>query len=472
MKGMDNSEGVYAPALTYSEGKFWLCYSNVHACRGGNWMATPSFVITADTPEGPWSDPVSIGNYGFDPSLFHDQDGKKYMLNMVWDGRANRNFFGGIVLQEFDAISGKLIGEVKNIFKGTSLGCTEGPQMLKKGDYYYLITAEGGTALDHAVTVCRSKNIEGPFEVHPDNTILTSRFQEGAPLSRAGHGFLVETQNGEWYLSHLCGRGIKNPEGYQFMPEYNNHFSILGRETALQKAHWQDDWPYITTGKTPVVDVQGPDLPLCPWPIADAHDDFGKKTLRLDYQTLREPVNEEWVSLTERPGHLRLKGRHYLSSRYEQSLVARRFQSHYARAETKMEFRPNSPYQMAGLCAYYARNGHYFLKMTTNDEGGHILQVVGNINDVYGEYSEEVSIADHCIVYMRLTLDKQWYRYSYSLDGKTWRKIGPALNSTPLSDEGGPDIFRFTGSFVGLFAADITGQKTHADFDYLEYLEL
>ena len=159
MKGMDNSEGVYAPALTYSDNKFWLCFSNVHACRGGNWMATPSFVITADNVEGPWSDPVSIGNYGFDPSLFHDDNGKKYMLNMIWDGRSNRNFFGGIVLQEFDPIVGKLVGNAHNIFEGTVLGCTEGPQMLKKDGYYYLITAEGGTAQNHAVTVCRSKSI-------------------------------------------------------------------------------------------------------------------------------------------------------------------------------------------------------------------------------------------------------------------------------------------------------------------------
>ena len=470
MKGMDNSEGVYAPALTYSDGKFWLCFSNVHACRGGNWMATPSFVVTADNIQGPWSDPVSIGNYGFDPSLFHDDNGKKYMLNMIWDGRANRNFFGGIVLQEFDPIAGKRVGPAHNIFEGTVLGCTEGPQMLKKDGYYYLITAEGGTAQDHAVTVCRSKDIFGPYQVHPDNPILTSRFQEEAELSRAGHGFLVETQKGEWYLSHLCGRQIRNPEGYQFMPKYNDGFSILGRETALQKAHWQDGWPYVTSGKTPVVEVDAPDLALCPWPTVAARDDFDSNILRLDYQTLREPINEEWVSLTERPGYLRLKGRHYLSSRYEQSMIARRFQSHHASAETKMEFSPNTPYQMAGLCAYYARNGHYFLKMTATDEGKRVLQVVGNINENYGEYSEEVAIGDVSVVYMRLVLDKQWYKFSYSLDGETWQAIGPALNSTPLSDEGGPDIFRFTGSFVALFAADITGQKATADFDYLEYL--
>lgn len=471
MKGMDNSEGVYAPALTYSDGQFWLCFSNVHSCRGGNWMATPSFVVTATSPEGPWSDPVAIGNYGFDPSLFHDDNGKKYMLNMIWDGRAKTNFFGGIVLQEFDAERGELVGEPKNIFEGTQLGCTEGPQMLKKDGYYYLITAEGGTERNHAVTVCRSTNIWGPYEVHPDNPILTSRFQEEAELSRAGHGFLVETQKGEWYLSHLCGRRIPNPEGYQFIPKYDNGFSILGRESAIQKAEWRDGWPYVTSGKTPVVEVPAPDLPVCPWDAPPARDDFDSQALRLEYQTLREPAQEDWLSLTERPGFLRLKGRHYLSSRYEQSMIARRFQSHYATVETKLEFTPSTPFEMAGLCAYYARNGHYFLKMTANDVGERVLQVVGNINDVYGEYSGDIVIGDADTVYMRLELDCQWYRFSYSLDGQQWHSIGPALNSTPLSDEGGPDIFRFTGSFAALFSADIRGLKQHADFDYFEYVE-
>ncbi|WP_234495798.1 glycoside hydrolase family 43 protein [Vibrio maritimus] len=471
MTGMDNSEGVYAPALTYADGKFWVCFSNVHSCRGGNWMATPSFVVTADNIEGPWSEPTPIGNYGFDPSLFHDDDGKKYMLNMIWDGRAKTNFFGGIVMQEFDAERGELVGEPRNIFEGTYLGCTEGPQMLKKDGYYYLITAEGGTERNHAVTVCRSKNVWGPYEVHPDNPILTSRFQEDAELSRAGHGFLVETQQGEWYLSHLCGRRIPNPEGYQFIPKYDNGFSILGRESAIQKAHWENGWPYVTTGKTPVVEVNAPELEPCPWPELPKTDNFDSPELDINFQTLREPLDDSWASLTEKPGYLRLKGRHYLSSRYQNSLVARRFQSHYATVETKLEFNPTTPYEMAGLSAYYARNGHYFLKMTANDAGEKVLQIAGNINDVYGEYSEEVRIGDCDAVYLRLELKCQWYQFSYSLDGENWLTIGPALNSTPLSDEGGPDIFRFTGSFAALFACDITGRMQPADFDYFSYQE-
>ncbi|CAH0528824.1 glycoside hydrolase family 43 protein [Vibrio hippocampi] len=469
MTGMDNSEGVYAPTLSYSNGKFWLCFSNVHACRGGNWMATPCYLVTADNIEGPWSEPIAIGSYGFDPSMFHDDDGKKYILNMIWDGRAQTNFFGGIVLQEFDPTSNQLIGKPKNIFKGTELGCTEGPQILKKDGYYYLVTAEGGTARDHAVTVCRSKKIWGPYEVHPDNPILTSRFQEHAPLARAGHGFFVDTQHGEWYLTHLCSRRIPNPEGYQFIPKYDNGYSILGRETAIQKVHWQNNWPYVTTGKTPVLKVEAPNLPPCPWPKTIGIDNFTDTKLSLEYQTLNQPFDNSWGSLSEKPGKLRLKGRHYLSSRYQQSLIARRFKSFYATAETKLEFSPETPLEMAGLCAYYARNGYYFLKLSASDDGKTEIQIVGNINDNYIEFTSPTTINPNEGVWMRLDLKKQWYHFSYSLDGIQWHTIGEPLNSTPLSDEGGPDIFRFTGSFAALFVADISGQLKHADFDYFSY---
>lgn len=469
MTGMDNSEGVYAPTLSYSDGKFWLCFSNVHACRGGNWMATPCYLVTSEHIEGPWSEPIAIGSYGFDPSLFHDNDGRKYMLNMLWDGRSGRNFFGGIVLQEFDPIQNKLLGKPKTIFQGTELGCTEGPQILKKDGYYYLVTAEGGTARDHCVTIARSRSIDGPYEVHPDNPILTSRFQEHAPLSRAGHGFFVETQHGEWYLSHLCGRQIPNPEGYQFIPKYDNGYSILGRESAIQKIHWQDDWPYVTTGKTPEVLVEAPNLPPCPWPQIATRDDFDQPTLSIEYQTLNEPFDDSWGSLTDKPGNLRLKGRHYLSSRYQQSLIARRFKSFYVTVETKVAFAAESPLEMAGLCAYYSRNGYYFLKLSASDQGMTELQIVGNINNHYQDYSTPVNIDASQGVWMRLELKQQWYQFSYSLDGNQWQTIGPRLNSTPLSDEGGPDIFRFTGSFAALFVADISGQFKHADFDYFSY---
>ncbi|MBW8192107.1 glycoside hydrolase family 43 protein [Neiella marina] len=469
MIGIDNSEGVYAPTLSHADGKFWLCFSNVHSCRGGSWMATPCFVVTAEQIEGPWSEPISIGNYGFDPSLFHDDDGKKYMVNMLWDGRKHTNYFGGIVLQEFDADTEQLKGPLRKIFAGTELGCTEGPQILKKDGYYYLVTAEGGTGIHHAVTVCRSRSLTGPYEIHPNNPMLTSRFKEHAELQRAGHGFFFQTQAGEWYMTHLSGRQIKNPEGHQFIPKWGHGHSILGRESCLQKIQWRDGWPYLESGgNTPLVKVPAPNLPTQPWPATTGRDDFDNPNLGIDYQTLREPFTETWGSLIERPGYLRLRGRHYLYSRYQQSLVARRLQAFYASVETAMEFSPSSFLQMAGLVVYYARTGHYFLKQTLNDDGQTVLQIVQYQDDQYDELPE-VTIESNGRVYLKVSLEKQWYQFSYSLDGINWHAIGPRLNSTPMSDEGGSDTFRFTGTFVGLFVCDVSGQQLHADFDYLDY---
>ncbi len=473
MRGMDNSEGVYAPALSYSDGQFWLCFANTHSCRGGTWMATPSYVVTAKNIEGPWSDPIPIGGYGFDPSLFHDDDGRKYVLNMLWDGRQNRNFFGGIVLQEFDPDTGLLVGECSKIFEGSRLSLTEGPQMLKREGYYYLVTAEGGTGFDHGVTVCRSKNLRGPWELHPQTPFLSSRFQEDADLQRTGHGFFVETQKHEWYLTHLCGRPLLDPEGMNFHSNYAKGRCILGRETAIQKIVWRDHWPQLEAGGSVAqVKVPRPDLPPQPWPQEPIRDSFEADRLNLHYASLREPRDESWLSLTANPGKLRLYGRHYLYSRYEQSFIARRIQAFKMRAQTAVDFSPTCPQQMAGLVAYYSRSAHYFMKLSADDCGQKVLQLAWFIDNQYGEdESAEVAVETESPVHLRLELDHQWYQYSYSLDGERWHPFGPRLNSTHLSDEGSDDVFRFTGSMVGLFAADVSGQKLHADFDYFDYEE-
>ncbi len=473
MVGIKNSEGVYAPALSYADGKFWLAFSNVKSCRGGAWMATPCYIVSAENIEGPWSEPVEFMDFGFDPSLFHDDDGKKYMVNMIWDGRASENYFNGIVVREFDVDKGECVGELKTVFQGTELGGTEGPQIMKKDGWYYLVVAEGGTGWSHAVTVCRSRSVFGPYEVHPENPILTSKFKPDAPLQRTGHGFFVETQSGEWYLTHLCGRPIRNPHGYQFGETYGTGFCVLGRETAIQKVEWRDDWPYLSNGtNTGDLEVEGPDIPLQPFPEEKLRDDFDGDALNIHFQTLREPTDESWCSLKARPGYLRMTGRHYLYSRYEQSLIARRVQSFNFVAETAIEFDPELPQQMAGLVAYYDKGNYYFLRHSVNNDGNKILNIVHHLDDNYGESTEEIEIGNIDKVYLRVELKSPFYYFSWSADGKTWNDIGPAMNAIPLSDEGSESVFRFTGSMVGICAVDVSGYKKHADFEYFDYKEL
>ncbi len=207
------------PALTHADGKFWLIYTDVKrygrtsggSTTGASLRDFHNYLVTCETVDGDWSDPVYMNSSGFDPSLFHDDDGRKWFVNMLWDHRPGNNRFAGIVLQEYDHQKRALIGERRNIFKGTSIGFTEAPHLYRRDGWYYLITAEGGTQWGHAVTLARSKQIDGPYELHPDTYILTARDKPDAPLQRAGHADLVETPSGEVYMPYLCGRPLKKP---------------------------------------------------------------------------------------------------------------------------------------------------------------------------------------------------------------------------------------------------------------------
>ena len=118
MRGEPDSCGVWAPCLSHADGRFWLVYTDVKRFEG-SFKDAHNYITTAPAIEGPWSDPIYVNSSGFDPSLFHDDDGRKWFLNMIWDhrpgARANlRNpAFAGILLQEWDAASGKLIGSPK-----------------------------------------------------------------------------------------------------------------------------------------------------------------------------------------------------------------------------------------------------------------------------------------------------------------------------------------------------------------------
>src|SRR6185503_1468242 len=211
-----------------------------------------NYLVTAERIDGDWSDPVPLNSSGFDPSLFHDEDGRKWLLNMLWDHRPARNRFAGIVAQEYDPKARALVGERGLIFEGTALGFTEAPHLYRRGGYYYLITAEGGTQWNHAVAMARSRNLLGPYELHPDVHILSSRGRPDAPLQRAGHADLVETPEGETWMVYLCGR-----------PLTNRGRCVLGRETAIQKMRWDEDgWLYTSDGKgLPTVEAEaGPSV--------------------------------------------------------------------------------------------------------------------------------------------------------------------------------------------------------------------
>ena len=124
LRGCPNSGGVWAPCLTYDNGIYYLIYTNTRHWTGA-YKDTPNYLVTAENIEGPWSEPIYLNSSGFDPSLFHDDDGRKWLVNMLWDYRAEKHSFAGIVLQEYSVTEKKLVGPVTNIFPGTKLQMVE-----------------------------------------------------------------------------------------------------------------------------------------------------------------------------------------------------------------------------------------------------------------------------------------------------------------------------------------------------------
>ena len=481
MRGNPDSGGVWAPCLSHANGKFWLVYTDVKRLDG-NYKDAHNYIVTASKITGPWSDPIYVNSSGFDPSLFHDDDGRKWFVNMVWnhrhdpasgephpDNRPGTGYFGGILLQEWDAKTKKLKGPVRNIYAGSSRGLVEGPHLFKRGGWYYLTTAEGGTGYEHAITYARARKIIGPYETHPDLHLLTA---DGAPadgLQRSGHGQIVFLKDGSIYHTHLTCRplpGLKR--------------SVMGRETGIQKVVFSaDGWPRLAQGGLFASrDVEAPQLKPHPFKPEPARHKFNSNKLPLVFQWLRTPEPKRIFSLTARKGWLRLIGRESIGSWFEQALVARRQTSFVYRGETKLEFKPQTFQQMAGLVAYYNRHQFHYLCVSTNDAGERCLNIQscpglwpeGNLQFPLGT---GILLPSKGAVSLRVDVDHAQLQFGYSLNGTDWQNAGPVLDASVLSDEGGRgEHADFTGAFVGMAAQDLTGNALAADFQYFEYRDL
>lgn len=476
------SKGVWAPCLTYCETDklFYMLYSNVYNSNQLQ-FDVDNFLIWADNIHGPWSEPVYINSSGFDASLFHDDDGRKWVVNQERDSRPGHEMKRPIIIQEYSPELKKLIGNpIRLTYGATERGFTEAPHIYKHNGLYYLITAEGGTGYGHCVALLRSEEVTGPYENCPHNPIITSCTREFAMrpeinyimldlynpdelLQKSGHGSLVETQNGEWYIAHLCGRPV--------MPQKR---CVLGRESAIQQVEWTEDgWLRMTDGTNIAKEyVPAPKLPAHPFLKEDPRCDFDGTELDLPFCTPRNEIAPDWANLTARPGHLRLRGRESLTSNHHPSLIARRLTAFNATVTTKMEFKADYYLQQAGLTCYYETSNFYTIHKTYSEEhGSNIIAVNGYVNKKYFDGNNACAIVEKDVpVYLRAEIKTESLQFSYSTDGVTFRKLGPIIDMTTLSDEA-VEFGEFTGSFVGIYAQDSHTREKYADFDYFEYSE-
>jgi xylan 1,4-beta-xylosidase len=467
LAGRPDSAGVWAPNLSYADGLFHLVYSNVSTYEGG-FTDCPNYVVTAPSIKGPWSQPVFLHSRGFDASLFHDGP-ESWLLNMVHDWRPGRGGSAGLEATQYDRATRTLTGNPVRVRLPPTAGWIEGPNLYRRNGWYYLLTADGGSGYQHQVTVSRSRALAGPYERNPHGPLITARDHPELPLQKAGHGSLVETTSGQWYLAYLVAR-----------PHGTHGPCIAGRETSLAAVRWMpDDWPRVDTG-LPALEVPAPRLPVAPATSSEGDsgaDGFDRPVLGPDWSTLRRPATSDWLSLTERPSHLRVRGGRSPRSLVEPSLVARRVTAAHCSFEATMEYRPRAFQHLAGITAYYNTHNWYYLYLTADDAGQPVLRLASSDQGflVVGEITEAGPAGTTPI---RLGLDFDGPRLRFRCDtGAGWRPFGPALDATVLSDEHAEDIdddgqirsLGFTGAFVGLWVWDLTGACHHADFDDATY---
>lgn len=475
MKGNPSSGGIWAPDLSYADGKFWLVYTDVKVVDGA-FKDMTNYLTTATDIKGPWTDPIKLNGVGFDASLFHDEDNRKYLVQQTWDHREYHHPFDGITLTEFDTQTMKLKPDTaRTIYRGTAVKLVEGPHLYKINGYYYLFAAEGGTVFTHQEVVARSKTLEADsFETEPDGPFLTNFDTPNSYLQKQGHGALVDTPSGEWYYASLAARPWHHPNESITDPR---GWSTLGRETSIQKVEWdQDGWPRIVGGHGGTTYVDAPkDAILTEAPNDHSQiDDFQDEKLDINWNTLRVPFSSQMGRVGN--GQLKLIGRGSLANCHDLSMIARRWQAFYFDAVTKVKFSPFSYQQMAGLTNYYNDKHWSFVFVTWNEINGTVIEVAENNRGVYTSYLKDAAInvpEGIEYVWFKTKAGKQTYTYEYSFDGNNWQTIPVTLNAAVLSDDyvlqtsGG----FFTGAFVGLAAVDYSGYETEAQFDFFEYKE-
>ena len=183
------------------------------------------YAIWADDIRGPWSDPVDLKIDGcIDPGHVVGEDGKRYL------------FVNGIrrIRLSDDGLSTD--GPLEPAYQPwryppewvTENFAPEGPKLLRHSDWFYLVTAVGGTAgpvTGHMVIAARSRSIHGPWEHCPHNPLVRTQ-STAEPWWSRGHASLVEGPAGDWWMVYHA---------------YENGFRTLGRQTLLEPIEWTDD---------------------------------------------------------------------------------------------------------------------------------------------------------------------------------------------------------------------------------------
>lgn len=263
----DSGRGIWAADISYHKGRFYIV-----ATLRRNDTETPmrrQLVVDSDKPEGPYSAPRFIEEDGIDPSLFSDGERRYMLLN-----RGNR-------IMEVDEHVTRKLSPATLLYYGDTKKATEAPHLLKKDQYYYLFMAEGGTGQGHHVNVARSQRLHGPYEPCPYNPIL-KQTESTALIQRAGHGKVVDTPDGRWFMVYLGAR------------QYAPSLSQFGRESFLAPVVWTEDgWPIVGDRRRPSLINPLPHPEITPEDLSEERG-FAQDSLPLCWYFIRNIYEDDY----------------------------------------------------------------------------------------------------------------------------------------------------------------------------------
>ena len=483
LRKLPSAKGIWAPDLTYSEKEdlFYMVYGVMNSMNA-RYFDIDNYVITAKDIKGPWSEPVYLHSAGFDAAMFHDDDGRKYVVSLDWETRENYEKPGEISISEYDPVAKRIKSYSKRFWKGgTDRGCIEAPRITRRNGYYYIMCAEGGTGYNHCVTMGRAKNIFGPYEKDPKNPIVTSApgesyerhdadhlkpkyYNPTSILQKSGHGSYVELPTGEVYLFHLTAR--------PFVTEDNDIRSkfrcTLGRETAMQKMQWTEDgWLRMADGSNLAKEnVQESGLKEYVLPKPVERDDFDGEELG-DFYYAPRISPKSFCSMHE--GWLSIRGQEALTSLNRVSLLCRKLTSLKTTVTTKMRFVPEVFQHSAGLVVYYDNMNYAVLRKYYSETlGGAALMVQHMENGERHQWLDErVRVSAEEDIFLKMRIDGRNLKFAWSYDDNKWNDIGPTLDTSKFSDEY-CKFGEFTGAMVGITCEDRVFREKTAEFDFFE----
>lgn len=442
LDGLEGGRGYWAPDISYYEGRFYITATLRLNDIGP--VYRKQMVVSSINPEGPYDEPAFIDVDGIDPSIFSDDDGRRYML-------LNR----GCRILEISKDGKEQLSEPELLYYGDNKHATEGPHLLKKDGYYYLFMAEGGTGRGHRISVARSKELKGTYEPCPYNPIM-QQLEYESTLQCCGHGKPVMTPEGDWYMVYLCSRFLEG------------NYGMLGRETAMDPMTWTaDGWPIVNELKGPSILQKKPYLGQ-DYEEGDVFfDTFDQRILNKNWMFSRPPVDGEVVV---KNGILSLKGSRYdLNSIRSKNAVLLR-QSHFSfDAMTSMKDIALEIGQEVGMTCYYDENT--YLKFGLFNEGSdeYCLKIIERIGDLEKvSFSRIIPVVE--TMYIKIVVRGLCRSFYYSVDNQYFELLGELEEVTYLCSEGHKQGKRFTGATVGLYAYEgVSGKAFEAKFDFFKY---